>query len=107
MFLTSIFVEAATSPASTSAGQLLKKVVAVVVNPIITLFFIMALSVFVFGVFEFIKGADNEEARKKGQQHMMWGILGLFLMTAVFALITLLGNFVGEFGTKPDLWIIK
>jgi hypothetical protein len=89
------------------AGELLRNVVAVVVNPIITLFFIMALSVFVFGIFEFILGADNDDRRSKGKRHMAWGIIGLFIMTAAFAIIALLSNLVGEFGTEPNLWIIR
>lgn len=99
--------EAATNPQATEAGKLLKQITAYVVNPIITLFFVMALSVFAFGIFEFIRKSDNEEAKRKGQKHMMAGILGLFIMTVVFSIIHVLVNFVGEFGTKPDLWIIK
>jgi len=106
MFILKV-AEAQTSAASSSAGVLLKKIVTAVVNPIITLFFIMALSVFTYGIFNFIRGADNEEQRRKGQEHMKWGIIGLFLMVSVFALIQILGNFVGEFGTKPDLWILR
>ena len=98
---------AQSSAESSQAGILLKKVVAVIVNPIIILFFIIALAVFVYGMFEFIRGADNEEARKKGQEHMKWGIIGLFIMTAAFALITILSNLVGNFGAEPDFWIIK
>ena len=98
---------AAESAANSSAGVLLKKVTAVIVNPIITLFFIMALSIFVFGVFEFIKGSDSDEARSKGQQHMKWGIIGLFLMVAVFAIIQILFNLVNGFGDAPELWILK
>jgi thiol:disulfide interchange protein len=106
MFLSKI-AEAQTSAAGSNAGQLLQKVVQAVVNPIITLFFIMALSIFTYGVFEFIKGSDNEEVRRKGQKHMMSGIIGLFIMTAVFAIIQVLQNFVGEFGTPTDLWILN
>lgn len=105
MFLIHI-VNAQTDPAGSSAGILLKTAVAVIVNPIITLFFIMALSLFTYGIFEFIMGADNPDKRTQGQQHMKWGIIGLFIMTAVFAIIQILTNLLGEFGTAPNLWIL-
>ena len=95
------------SSANSSAGQLLIKVTAAIVNPIITLFFIGALCIFVFGIFQFIRGADNEEERRKGQKHMMWGIVGLFIMVAVFGIIRIIINFVGTTGKVPNLWILN
>jgi hypothetical protein len=95
------------SSANSTAGQLLIKVTAAIVNPIITLFFIGALCIFVYGIFEFIRGADNDEARSKGQKHMMGGIVGLFIMVAVFAIIRIIMNFVGQTGTVPNLWILN
>lgn len=79
----------------TSADELFQNAVRVIVNPLITLMFILALCVFVYGVFEFIRGADNEDARKKGQSHMIWGVIGLFIMVSVFAIIRLLLNTFG------------
>jgi uncharacterized membrane protein len=76
--------------AQTSVEELFEKATQNIVNPIITLFLIGALVLFVFGIFEFIKGADNDEARNKGKQHMIWGIVGLFIMVSVFAIIRVL-----------------
>ena len=107
MFLPRIVEAAFSDPATSNAGQLLRNITAAVVNPIITLFFIMAISMFVYGLFEFIKGADSEDVRTKGKQHMIWGIVGLFIMTAVFAIIQILFNLVGEVGTPDTLWILR
>lgn len=95
------------SSANSSAGQLLISVTAAVVNPIITLFFIGALCIFVYGIFEFIKGADSDEVRKKGQKHMMWGIVGLFIMISAFAIIRIIMNFWAPIGTVPKIWILN
>lgn len=106
MFFTKLVEAADTGPGS-SAGELLIKITAVVVNPIIILFFIMATVLFAFGIFEFVKGADDDTARTKGKQHMIWGIVGIFIMTAVFAIIEILKNLVGTVGTPSDIWIIR
>ena len=82
------------------------KAVQEIVNPIIIIFFLLALSVFVYGVFEFIRGSDNDEARTKGQKHMLWGVIGLFIMTATFAIIRFLISFVSDFGSSPGIWIL-
>jgi hypothetical protein len=92
--------------AADNAKQLLQNITAHIVNPIITLFFALALAVFVFGIFEFIKGADSDDVRSKGKQHMIWGIVGLFIMTATFAIIQILINLLGDTVGQPDIWIL-
>lgn len=74
---------------------LLENAVKVIINPIIQIVFAVATIVFVYGVFEFIRGADNPEVRKQGQQHMLWGIIGLAIMTSVFTIIRILINTLG------------
>lgn len=61
-----------------------------VVNPIITLLFAVALIVFIYGVIEFMRGSANEEARSKGQQHMLWAIVGLFIMVSAIGIMKLI-----------------
>jgi uncharacterized membrane protein YidH (DUF202 family) len=78
----------------------LEKVVQVIVNPIIQVVFAVAIIIFVYGVFEFVRGADNPEVRKQGQQHMLWGILGLTIMIAVFTIIRILLSTLGITGSE-------
>jgi uncharacterized membrane protein YidH (DUF202 family) len=87
-----------------SAKQVLQQIISAVVNPIITLFFLMAISVFTYGIFQYIRNAEDSAARKKGQDHMLWGIVGLFIMISVFAIIKLLMNTIGVDG--KDIWVI-
>ncbi len=90
-----------------SVKILLQKAIIAVVNPIITLFFIMAICVFAYGIFEFIQGVDNPEARTTGQKHMMYGIVGFFIMIAVFAIIKVLMNTIGVNDSNTNIWVIK
>jgi len=55
----------------------------------------MAIAVFLWGVFKFIANADNEDEREKGKQHLTWGIIGLFIMFAVWGIIAIIRNFIG------------
>jgi uncharacterized membrane protein YdjX (TVP38/TMEM64 family) len=62
-------------------------VVELIINPLIALFFALALAIFLWGAAQFILNADNEEARKKGKQHLIWGVIGFFIMVAVVGIL--------------------
>lgn len=79
---------------------LLYKLNAVVINPLIEFSFVIALGVFLFGVMEFIRAADNSQQRQKGKDHMLWGIVGLLIMLTVFGVISLLLSTFGIQGVK-------
>jgi len=61
-------------------------------SPIIALMFAVAMIFFIYGVVEFIGAADKEEARTKGKQHMVWGIIGIFIMVSVWGIMNILNN---------------
>ncbi len=73
----------------------LQKINAVILNPLIVLLFAIALIVFLWGVFEFVRKADDESAREEGRRSMMWGIIGMFIMFGVFGIIRILLTSVG------------
>lgn len=66
-----------------------------VLNPLIQFAFVVAFVVFIWGVMQFIRNANNPEGRKKGQDHMFWGIIGLVIMLGVFGIVNLLINTFG------------
>lgn len=55
----------------------------------------IALLVFFWGLVQFIAGAGNEDKRAEGKQHMIWGIVGLFVMVSVWGLVGFLGSVIG------------
>lgn len=73
-----------------------------ILNPAIEIAFVVALVVFLFGVMEFIRGANKEEKRTKGKQHMLWGIIGFLIMFGVFSIINILTRTFGISGVKMD-----
>jgi hypothetical protein len=75
--------------------QFIGKVEQAIINPLITLIALAAFVVFVWGVVDFIGGAANEEKRKTGQQHMLWGLIGLVIIFGAKAIVMLLANTIG------------
>jgi uncharacterized membrane protein YbhN (UPF0104 family) len=78
-----------------AVANLLGKINAVILNPIIFLLFGVALLVFLFGIFQFIAHNDDESAREKGKSSMVWGLVGLFVMFSVFGIIQLILDSLG------------
>ncbi|MCX6787625.1 MAG: hypothetical protein NT108_00480 [Candidatus Kaiserbacteria bacterium] len=74
--------------------QFLGKVVVQIINPIILLLSASAFIVFLWGVFEFVKGAGDEGKREEGKQAIFWGILGFVIIFGAYGIINIaLGTF--------------
>jgi lysylphosphatidylglycerol synthetase-like protein (DUF2156 family) len=78
-----------------SVLTLLHKINVVIINPIIILLFAVAVLVFLYGVFEYVKDSGSEEARTTGQRHILSGVFGIFIMISVFGIMQLILNTVG------------
>ncbi len=87
------------TPGLTNAplNDFLGKVESQVLLPIITLLAFAAFVVFLWGVVDFIRQADNPEARKIGQTHMIWGVVGIVLIFGTTAVINLIKLFLSVF----------
>jgi len=80
--------------AEPGSSDLIAKIKTVIVNPIIGLLFALALMFFLWGIVEFIWVAGGEEGRKKGARHILWGLIGMFIMVSVFGIINFILNTV-------------
>lgn len=59
----------------------------------IPLLFALSFLVFIWGVFQyFIAGGSNEEKRQDGQKLILFGIIGFFVMVAVWGFVNILLN---------------
>ncbi len=58
--------------------------------------FACAIVYFLYGVAQYFLSPDSEEVRKSSKSHMMWGIVGLFIMVSVFGIMRLILDTVGE-----------
>lgn len=66
-----------------------------ILNPLIALFFALALVYFLYGVWESIRKSDSSEGRETGGRHMLWGIIGMAIMVSAFGLVNLICNTIG------------
>ncbi len=76
------------------AHSLVAKLDTYVINPIIALIFAAGLLVFIFGIVEFMWEMQGGEAtgKEKGKQHMLWGIIGMFIMVGAYAILKIVAN---------------
>ena len=73
--------------ANAIAGPFLDKFKAVILYPLISLMMGVALLIFLWGVYQYIANAESDEARRKGKQHMIYGIIGLVIMVSAVAIL--------------------
>lgn len=75
-----------------AVNELVNNISKYILTPLIYLMFALSALVFVWGAQGFVGAADDAEARAKGAQQMIWGIVGLIIMIAAVALVTIIGN---------------
>lgn len=74
------------------------------------LLFAAATLLFIWGAFKYLWSADDAAARQAGAQHMLWGIIGLVVMSSAFALLQLtIDTFFPDsmFGGDADVKILR
>ena len=82
--------------AEANVTTLMQSINKVIINPIIFFLFACAMVYFLYGVAQYFLSPDSEEVRKKSKEHMLWGVIGLFIMVAVFGIMNLILGTVGE-----------
>lgn len=74
---------------------LVTKIKSEIIDPLITLIFVLGLLFFLYGVWEMVRGADSEEARATGRTHILWGVIGMFIMISFWGIMRVI---CGTFG---------
>lgn len=78
-----------------SIGQLVTKLIPILIA--------IGLLFFIWGLVQFIMAGGDDTAKDKGKSHMVWGVIALFVMVAVWGLVGLLGDVTGiEVGGTID-----
>lgn len=83
-------------------GDFMTKVDTLIINPLIVLLFALATVFFLYGVFQFVANADNEEKRTEGKNHVLWGIIGMTIMIGVWAIMNIILNTFSIQGITPE-----
>lgn len=80
-----------------NVDSFLQSIIMFINRTLIPFIWAIAFIVFIWGIFQyFILGGANEEARDKGKQLAVWGIVAFFIMSSLWGLVNLL------LGTFPD-----
>jgi hypothetical protein len=56
------------------------------------LVFGLAILAFMWGVMTFIFAAGNEDKRSEGKNIMLWGLIAIFFLTSILAIVSLVGG---------------
>ena len=78
-----------------AAQDTVNKLVDLIVNPAIYVLFSFGLLIFVFGIVEFLNSLSKGGKTDDGKQHMLWGVVGMFIMVSVFGILHLLSDTFG------------
>jgi len=89
--------------AQASVDTLMQSINKVIINPLIIFLFALAMVYFIYGLAKYLLSPDNEEVRRTSKSHMLWGIIGMFIMVSVFGIMNLLLTTLGV--SKSDISI--
>ncbi|MCA9352706.1 hypothetical protein KC901_00820 [Patescibacteria group bacterium] len=108
LFYNIIAVSTVVLPIITSAASTLREVtekfVDIVSRSLLPLLFTIALAWFIWGIVDFIRGADNQSVRDAGKRRMLWGIIGLLAMVGYISLVGVFSStFFSESPGLPQL----
>lgn len=70
---------------------------------IVPLLITAAMIVFIYGVITYIQSGADSTKRAEGANFMLWGIVGLFVITAVWGLVKILTDTFGIQNVIPQL----
>lgn len=82
------------SQALVASVPIVQKLIAQIINPLIRLLFVGGFLVFFYGIVVFLWKTDDSGAREDGRRHMMWGVIGMFIMVAVFGLMAVIRSLI-------------
>lgn len=107
-FFTPLIAFAQTNATNPTIKELVWKISYNILNPLIKLGFVIAILYFAWGVVQYIRNreagsvweaqitGEGGEKGKSGAEHLIWGIVGLFIMVSAFAIMNLIKGVIGS-----------
>jgi len=77
--------------AISTVGDFTRRIIDVINNALVPLILAFAFIVFIWGVFRFFI-ADTEEAKTRGRELLVYGLIGFFVIISVWGIVNLLIN---------------
>ncbi|MEK7132524.1 MAG: hypothetical protein AAB830_00575 [Patescibacteria group bacterium] len=85
-----------------AATDIVSRFTTVLIKPALLLIFTAGFFLFLWGLIMFIfklEGTDH----KQGKDHMLWGIIGMFIIVSVYGIINVLDNTFNLQSTNPNV----
>ncbi|MFZ2038647.1 MAG: hypothetical protein WAV11_01775 [Minisyncoccia bacterium] len=76
-----------------SIQEIVVKIETAIVDPLIYLIATLAIIIFLWGLYQFVKNAEDSSKRSDGVQHMIWGTVGLAIMFSVYGILNVIIGF--------------
>ncbi len=83
--------------------DLLSYITCIISNYVVVLIVAIAMVMFIWGVVQYVINNGEEAKKERGKQFMIWGIIGLAVMIAVWGLVRILGTTFGIDYAIPQL----
>ncbi len=93
-------INVAATMGAVEAGAFVQKFNDVILFPLILLMTGIALLYFIYGCVIYIMNAENSQARETGRSHIIYSIIGLFVMLAAYGILMIAAN---TFGFNDEL----
>jgi uncharacterized membrane protein HdeD (DUF308 family) len=65
-----------------------------IIYPLLLLLSSLGLLIFIWGVVEFLWSVSQGEDKKKGKDHMLWGLVGMFIIACAWSILMFISNSV-------------
>lgn len=78
-----------------ATDSILQKAITYILNPIYEIAVVCAFLYFVYGIAFMMWQLNNPDVREQSRRHLLYGILGLFIILSVGAIIKFLNSLVG------------
>ena len=76
--------------------QVLQNVITEIFNPLYKLAVALAFLYFLYGVFKFIVDMNDPQKKNFGKSHLLWGLVGLFIILSVGGILSIFKSVFGD-----------
>jgi hypothetical protein len=81
--------------------SLLTTLVREIIEPGLMLLTALAVVYFLYGVFVFIKDSSSDQGVTTGRRHILWGIIGLFIIVSAWGIVSFICTTVACSSARP------
>lgn len=78
-----------------AARSILGRIEQAILFPVMSFLLGLALLIFLWGAYQFVRNAESDEGRATGKSHMLYGIIGMLVMISALAILKIAA---GTFG---------